>query len=42
MGIDRISDDRNPKSLSHYPRGNGELNTSYPTPNNGVRIINVT
>ena len=42
MGIDRISDDRNPKSLSHYPRGNGELNTSYPTPNNGVGIINVT
>ena len=40
--IDRISDNGNPKSLSHYPRGNGELNTSYPTPNNGVRIIDVT
>ena len=42
IGINRISDNWNPKSLSHYPRGNGELNTSYPTPNNGVRIIDVT
>ena len=42
IGIDRISDNRNPKSLSHYPRGNGELNTSYPTSNNGVGIIYVT
>ena len=42
IGIDRISDNRNPKSLSHYPRGNGELNTSYSTPNNGVGIIDVT
>ena len=41
IGIYRIRDDRNPKSLSHYPRGNGELNTSYPTPNNRVRIIDV-
>ena len=42
IGIDWISDNRNPKSLSHYPRGNGELFTLYPTPNNGVRIIDVT
>ena len=42
IGIDRIRDDRNPKSLSHYPRGNGELNTSYSTSNNSVRIIDVT
>ena len=42
IGIDRIKDNQNPKSLSHYPRGNGELNTSYPTPNNSVRIIDMT
>ena len=42
IGIDRIGNDRNSKSLSHYPRGNGELNTSYPTPNKGVGIIDVT
>ena len=40
--IDRISNDRNPKSLNHYHRGNGELNTTYPTPNKGVGIIDVT
>ena len=40
--IDRLRNDRNPKSLSHYPRGNGELNASYPTPNKGVGIIDVT
>ena len=42
IGIDRIGNDQNPKSLSHYPRGNGELNTSYPTLNKGVGIIDVT
>ena len=42
IGIYRISDNRNPKSLNHYPSGNGELFTSYPTPNNGVGIIDVT
>ena len=42
IGIDRIGDNRNPKSLSHYPRGNSELLTSYPTPNNGIGIIDVT
>ena len=42
IGIDRLCNDRNPKSLNHYPRGNGELNTSYPTPNKGVGIIDVT
>ena len=36
-----MPNDRNPKSFSHYPRGNGELNTSYPTPNKGVGIIDV-
>ena len=41
IGIDRLLNDRNPKSISHYPRGNGELNTSYPTPNKGVGIIDV-
>ena len=41
IGIDRLSNNRNPKSISHYPRGNGELNTSYPTPNEGVGIIDV-
>ena len=39
--IDRLPNDRNPKSFSHYPRGNDELNTSYPTPNQGVGIIDV-
>ena len=42
IGIDRIGDNRDPKSLSHYLWGNGELNTSYLTPNNGVGIIDVT
>ena len=42
IGIDRIGNDQNPKSLSHYPRGNGELNTSYPTLNKSVGIIDVT
>ena len=42
MGIDRIGDDRNPQSLNDYPKGNGELNTIYLTPNNGVGIIDVT
>ena len=41
IGIDKLRNDWNPKSLSHYPRGNGELNTSYPTPNKGVGIIGV-
>ena len=40
--IDRLHNDRNAMSLSHYPRSNGELNTSYPTPNKGVGIIDVT
>ena len=39
--IKRAPKDRNPKSLSHHPRGNGELNISYPTPNKGVGIIGV-
>ena len=39
--IDRLPNYWNTKSLSHYPRGNGELYTSYPTPNQGVGIINV-
>ena len=39
--IDRLPNNRNPKSISHYPRGNGELNTSYPTPNKSVGIIDV-
>ena len=39
--IDRLPNDWNSKSISHYPRGNGELNTSYPTPNKGVGIIDV-
>ena len=33
LRIDKLPNDRNPRSISHYPRGNGELNTSYPTPN---------
>ena len=41
VGIDRLPNDWNSKSISHYPRGNGELNTSYPTPNKGVGIIDV-
>ena len=41
IGIDKIGNDQNPKSLNHYPRGNGELNTSYPTPYKGVGIIDV-
>ena len=39
--IDRLPNYRNTKSLSHYPRGNGELYTLYPTPNQGVGIIDV-
>ena len=39
--IDRLPNDRNLKSISHYPRGNGELNTLYPTSNKGVGIIDV-
>ena len=39
--IDKLPNDRNPKSISHYPRGNSELNTSYPTPNKSVGIIDV-
>ena len=39
--IDRLPKNRNPKSFSHYPRGTGELNTLYPTPNKGVGIIDV-
>ena len=39
--IDRLPNDRNPKSFNHYPRSNGELNTLYPTPNKGVGIIDV-
>ena len=39
--IDRLPNNRNPKSFNHYPRGNGELNTSYPTLNKGVGIIDV-
>ena len=42
IGINRLRNDRNPKSLSHYLRGNGELNTLYPTPNKGVGIIDMT
>ena len=42
IGIDKLGNDWNPKSLSHYLRGNGELNTSYPTPNKGVGLIDVT
>ena len=34
--IDGLLNYRNTKSLSHYPRGNGELYTSYPTPKQGV------
>uniref|UniRef100_A0A7N2R5T7 Uncharacterized protein n=1 Tax=Quercus lobata TaxID=97700 RepID=A0A7N2R5T7_QUELO len=37
----QLLNNRHPKSLSHYPRGNGELYTSYPTPNKGVGIIDV-
>ena len=40
--IVRLLNNRDPKSLNHYPRGNGELNTSYPTPNKGAGIIDVT
>ena len=39
--IDGLPNYRNTKSLSHYPRGNDELYTSYPTPNQGVGIIDV-
>ena len=39
--IDGLPNYRNTKSLSHYPRGNGELYISYPTPNQGVGIIDV-
>ena len=39
--LDRLPNNRNLKSISHYPRGNGELNTSYSTPNKGVGIIDV-
>ena len=31
IGIDRVLDQRYPKSISHYPRSNGILYTSYPT-----------
>ena len=41
LRIDKLPNDRNPRSISHYPRGNGELNTSYPTLNKGVGIIDV-
>ena len=33
IGIDRVLDQRYPKSISHYPRSNGILYTSYPTLN---------
>ena len=39
--IDRLPNYWNTKSLNHYPRGNGELYTSYQTPNQGVGIIDV-
>ena len=39
--IDRLPNDRNLKSISHCPRGNGELNTLYPTSNKGVGITDV-
>ena len=42
IGIDKLGNDQNPKSLNHYLRDNGELNTSYPTPNKGVGLIDVT
>ena len=41
LRIDKLPNDRNPKSVSYYPRGNGELNTSYLTPNQDVGIIDV-
>ena len=31
IGIDRVRDQQYPKSISHYPRSNGILYTSYPT-----------
>ena len=31
IGIDRVLDQRYPKSISHYRRSNGELYSSYPT-----------
>ena len=33
IGIDRVQDQRYPKSISHYPRSNGILYTLYPTLN---------
>ena len=39
--IDRLPNDWNPKSFNHYLRGNSELNTLYPTPNQDVGIIDV-
>ena len=33
IGIDGVLDQRYPKSISHYPRSNGILYTSYPTLN---------
>ena len=33
IGIDRMLDQRYPKSISHYPRSNGILYTSHPTLN---------
>ena len=31
IGIDKVLDQWYPKSISHYPRSNGTLYTSYPT-----------
>ena len=31
IGIDKVLDQQYPKSISHYPRSNGILYTSYPT-----------
>ena len=33
IGIDRVQDQRYPKSISHYPKSNDILYTSYPTLN---------
>ena len=33
IGIDRVLDQRYPKSISHYPKSNDILYTSYPTLN---------